>query len=95
MNNYSIEWSNKAREDLFNHFTFLPNVSYEAASIRLKTLSMIQSKWRSREEKEFDDIIVAKYAKIIDQIAPKMFNRYEFEYEYERQLERDSWFAVR
>lgn len=32
MNNYSIEWSNKAREDLLNHFSFLLNVSYEAAS---------------------------------------------------------------
>jgi len=29
MNNYSIEWSNKAREDLLNRFSFL---SYEAAS---------------------------------------------------------------
>lgn len=70
-------------------------VSYEAASIRIKTLSKIQSKWRSKEEKEFDDVIVAKYATIVDQIAPKIFNRYDFEYEYEHQCERDSWFTVR
>ena len=38
MKEYKIEWSNKARIDLQNHFSFILNVSYESAETFIKNM---------------------------------------------------------
>lgn len=43
--------------------------------------------WRSRAEKEFDDIILIKYADFLNRICP-VRNTYDFEGEYIRQQEK-------
>ena len=47
MKQYKIEWSNKARTDLQNHFSFILNVSYDAAKafadIMYKSISLLES----------------------------------------------------
>lgn len=68
-------------------------VSDEAAIKRRKTLANTVYEWKSRAEKEYDDIIVLKYASMINRIAPKRISDYNFDEEYERQRERDSWYA--
>ena len=65
-------------------------VSDAAARKRLETLAKTNAEWRSREEKEFDDIILQKFAPFLDQICPRQ-SRYSFEDELDRQQERDSW----
>lgn len=72
---------------LQNHF----NVSYKAADKRISTLAKTNAEWRSRMEKEFDDIILLKYTPFLDTISP-IQNRYDFEDEYTRQQERNSWY---
>lgn len=67
-------------------------VSKTAAEKRIETLAKTAIEWRSRQEKEFDDIILYKYATFIDKVCPKHKNYFSFEDEYERQCERDSWF---
>jgi len=67
-------------------------VSKTAADKRIETLAKTAIEWRSRQEKEFDDIILYKYATFIDAVCPKHKNYFSFEDEYERQCERDSWF---
>ena len=67
-------------------------VSETAAKKRIETLAKTTVEWRSRQEKEFDDIILYKFAAFIDSICPPRKNNYDFEDEYDRQRERDSWF---
>lgn len=66
-------------------------VSTPAADNRLKTLSKIQPEWRRYKEKEYDDIILMRFAGFIDSIAPKPID-YLFSDEDERQRERDTWY---
>lgn len=71
-------------------------VSEDAAQRRRITLAKYDYEWRKRAEKEYDDLILMKYAKVIDNIAPQKHNRfYDFEDEYERQLERNLWLDTR
>ncbi|MCK9479819.1 MAG: ImmA/IrrE family metallo-endopeptidase [Firmicutes bacterium] len=65
-------------------------VSHQAADKRKKTLAKTNIEWRSRMEQEYDDIIILKYAAFLDKICP-VKNEYDFEDEYNRQLERNSW----
>lgn len=67
-------------------------VSKTAAEKRIETLAKTAIEWRSRQEKEFDDIILYKYTTFINKVCPKHKNYFSFEDEYERQCERDSWF---
>ncbi len=67
------------------------SVSDDAAGKRKKTLANTEYDWHSRSEKEFDDIILSKYAEKLNVIAPKPINLYDFEEEYAMQCERDSW----
>lgn len=69
------------------------DVSEDAATKRKRTLANTTYEWKSRAEREYDDIIVLKYASMIDKIAPKKLNEYDFDYEYSRQQERDSWYG--
>lgn len=66
-------------------------VSREAAEKRLKTLARTNSEWRTRQEAEYDDIILAKYSSFIDSICPK-YSYYDYEYEEDMQNQRDKWF---
>lgn len=71
-------------------------VSKEAAGKRRETLSKYEYEWRKREEKEYDNIILLRYAEFIDKIAPrKKWDYYDYLAEDERQRERDSWFDSR
>ncbi|MBR1580162.1 MAG: ImmA/IrrE family metallo-endopeptidase [Selenomonadaceae bacterium] len=69
-------------------------VSREAAQKRVTTLAKTKFDWRSREEKEYDDIILLKYSSTLDQIAPKRVV-YDLSWDLERQRERDSWLSMR
>lgn len=73
------------------------SVSDDAADKRIKTLANTSYEWRSREEKEFDDIILQKYAHKLNEIAPitKNNNYYDYDVEYNRQRERDTWLDSR
>ena len=73
------------------------DVSDEAADKRKKTLANTVYEWRSREEKEYDDIILMKYAQKLNEIAPPLreYDYYDFESDYDRQRERDSWLDTR
>ena len=65
-------------------------VSAQAAQKRINTLNKLNTSWRSQEEQLFDDIILAKFADFLDEIAPRReFD--DFEEEYERQREREEW----
>ena len=66
-------------------------VSGVAANKRMHTLAKTEYEWRSRSEKEFDDIILGRHLSFINGICPK-HNYYDFEDEYSKQLERDSWY---
>ncbi len=72
-------------------------VSDEAAEKRLNTLANTIYEWRSREEIEYDDIILNKYAQKLNEIAPKSleYDYFDPEADYDRQRERDSWFDSR
>lgn len=65
-------------------------VSHQAADKRITTLAKTNIEWRSRVEKEFDDIILLKYSSFLNTICPVQ-NKYDFEDEYARQLGRNSW----
>lgn len=65
-------------------------VSALAADKRLSTLARTSGEWRSRAEREFDDIILLKYASFLDRICP-ITDRFDFEDEYEKQRERERW----
>lgn len=65
-------------------------VSAQAAQKRINTLNKLNTGWRSQEEQLFDDIILAKFADFLDEIAPRCeFD--DFEEEYEKQREREEW----
>ncbi len=68
-------------------------VSEDAAKKRKNTLANTTYEWRSREEKEFDDIILTRHAQTLNKIAPKPreYDYYDYESDYDRQRERDSW----
>ncbi len=66
-------------------------VSREAAEKRIKTLARTNSEWRTRQEAEYDDIILTKYSSFIDSICPKSLY-YDYEYEEDLQNQRDKWF---
>ena len=66
-------------------------VSAQAADKRIETLAKTNSEWRSRAEKEFDDIILLRYADFLNRTCPAQ-NYYDFEEEYTRQQERNSWY---
>ncbi len=72
-------------------------VSDEAAINRKRTLANTTYEWRSREEKQDDDLILYKFAGKLDEIAPKPqhYEYYDPDEEYERQRERDSWLDPR
>lgn len=65
-------------------------VSHQAADKRITTLAKTNAEWRSRMEQEFDDIILLKYKHFLDSISP-LQNKYNFEDEYARELERSNW----
>lgn len=71
-------------------------VSREAAQKRRNTLAKTVYEWRSREESQYDDIILDKYAEVLNRIAP-IPNQYwyTFEDDYERDQERSSWLDTR
>ena len=63
----------------------------------LAQVSATTYEWRSREEKQDDDLILYKFAGKLDEIAPKPqhYKYYDPDEEYERQRERDSWLDPR
>lgn len=67
------------------------SVSAQAADKRIETLAKTERKLRTEAEKEFDDIILLKYADFLNKICP-IRNTYDFEDEYARQQERNSWY---
>ena len=71
-------------------------VSPEAAEKRRHTLAKTVYEWRSREESQYDDIIVEKYKTVLNSIAP-IPSQYSFSFEddYEREQERNGWFDTR
>lgn len=71
---------------LMKHF----GVSEPAAKRRIKTLN--QGFYQTEEEKMFDDIIVEKFKKFIDRIAPKRIEEYNSCWDDPMQEERDSWY---
>ena len=83
-----IQRRGKNINHVFLESTF--DVSWEAADKRLGTLAKTNSEWHSRSEKEFDDIILLKYADFLNKVCP-LPNYFDFEDEYSRQQERDSW----
>ena len=66
-------------------------VSAQAADKRIETLAKTNGEWRSRTEKEFDDIILYRYADFLNRTCPTR-NYYDFEDEYARQQERNGWY---
>jgi len=66
------------------------DVSNDTAIIQLKNLR--KSVYRKDYEKEFDDLILLKYAKILNKIIPLEQSAYFNDYNnYRLQTERDSW----
>ena len=65
-------------------------VSETAAQKRIETLAKTNAEWRSRAEKEYDDVILLKFSAFIDAICPPKTG-FDFEDEYEKQRERDKW----
>ncbi len=76
-------------DSVFLQRTF--GVSGIAADKRIETLAKTNAEWRSRAEKEFDDIILYKYADFLNKICP-IRNEFDFEDEYARQQERNRWY---
>ena len=71
---------------LMEHF----EVSETAAQKRIDTLAKTNAEWRSRAEKEYDDIILLKFSAFIDAICPRK-DIFDYEDEYEMQRKRDQW----
>lgn len=71
-------------------------VSREAAQRRRKTLAKTSYEWRTREEVEYDDIILQKYKDVLNRIAPlpRQYS-YTFEDDLEREQERSYWMDTR
>ena len=68
-------------------------VSAAAAEKRINTLAKTKAEWYSREENEYDDIILSRYLPMIQHLIPH--DLYDYEDEYNRQLERDRWNSYR
>ena len=66
-------------------------VSEKAAIKRIETLAKTNSEWRSRTEREFDDVILIKFAAFIDHVCPQRRDYYDFDYEEEMQNKRNGW----
>lgn len=66
-------------------------VSAQAAEKRIETLAKTNVEWHSRAEKEFDDIILFRYAGFLNKICPNQYC-YDFEDEYARQQKRNGWY---
>ena len=66
-------------------------VSAQAANKRIETLAKTSMEWYSRTEKEYDDIILFRYADFLNRICP-IHNSYDFDDEYARQQIRNSWY---
>lgn len=68
-------------------------VSEQAAEVRIHTLQSFPSFLRSREEQEFDDLLIDFIFK--DWLNAKFPNRvaFDFEAEYKKQTERERWLA--
>ena len=71
---------------LINNF----GVSKIAAEKRISTLDKTNEDWRSRAEKEFDDIILFKYLPLIQHLFP--YDPYDLEEEANAQQSRERWF---
>ena len=71
-------------------------VSDDAANKRKETLAKTIYEWRSREERQYDDIIIEKYAQALNRIAPISHHQlYSFEDDYEMERERNGWLDTR
>lgn len=70
----------------------LYGTSNEASLNRKSTMEKI-SMFDWRKQGEYDDIIIYKYGFLIESYLPKKSNYYDFEEEYEKQKERDSWYS--
>ena len=66
-------------------------VSEQAADKRIETLSKTNYEWRSRAEKEFDDVILMKFASFMNRVYPQRRDYYDFDYEEEMQNKRNGW----
>ena len=66
-------------------------VSKEAATKRIETMHKIKAEYRSKEEREYDDLILFRYKRFLDSIIPEKNPLNWFDDEYERQKERDTW----
>lgn len=66
-------------------------VSEQAADKRIETLAKTVCEWRSRAEREFDDVILIKFAAFIDRVCPQRRDYYDFNYEEEMQNKRNGW----
>ncbi len=66
-------------------------VSEQAADKRIETLAKTVYEWRSRAEREFDDVILIKFAAFIDRVCPQRRDFYDFDYEEEMQNKRNGW----
>ena len=66
--------------------------SDEAAQKRIDTLAKTSYEWRSRAEKEFDDVILYKFSAFIDRIRPVKNDYYDCDYEEEMQNKRNGWY---
>lgn len=75
--------------NLYINTTF--GVSGQAADKRLDTLAKTNTEWRSRAEKEFDDIILLRHSDFLNAICP-IRDTYNYEDEYARQQERNRWY---
>lgn len=87
------ECSNRGYSSSIENIKRYFDVSDDAAEKRRVTLSKTNYEWKSRTEKEFDDIILFKFQDYINEVAPKKLDFYNFEEEYEIQQERDSWYG--
>ena len=70
-------------------------VSPEAAYKRMKTLATSISEWRSRQEREYDDIILERHTGFLNSVAPIDYGVYDIEDEFDREKERASWLDTR
>ncbi|MGB4985001.1 MAG: ImmA/IrrE family metallo-endopeptidase [Erysipelotrichaceae bacterium] len=66
-------------------------VSRQAANKRIETLAKTNIEWFSRSQKEYDDIILFKYARFLDNVCPQS-NLYSYEDELLFQEERSKWY---
>lgn len=67
-------------------------VSKEAANKRIDSLQKINPKYRTEDEREFDDLILLKYESFLSKILPKRNIYNMFDDEEERQRDRESWY---